>query len=253
MFNGTTGFVVHKGASSGAAIFLFDTEDGTISGWNPAVDGTNAIIAVDNSSSGSDYKGMELASNGTASFLYVANFFLGKIEVYDSNFNQVNLAGSFTDPRLPAGFAPYNIRNIKGKLFVTYAKQNAVKHDAKPGPGLGVIDVFDVNGNFLKRFASKGPLNAPWGIAIAPATFGTFSNALLVGNLGDGKITAFDPATGSGKGQLSNAAGSPIVIGGLWGLSFGNGGMGGKKNVLYFTSGPGGYQHGRFGSITAQP
>jgi len=148
--------------------------------------------------------------------------------------------------------APYNIRNINGQLFVLYAKQDATKHDAKPGPGLGVIDIFDLNGNLVKRFASKGKLNAPWGIALAPANYGTFSNNLLIGNLGDGHITAYDATTGAPKGQLSNAAGQPIVLKGLWGLMFGNGGQGGVKNVLYFTSGPSGYQHGRFGSITAQ-
>jgi len=252
VFNGSTDFVISQGANSGPALFLFDSEDGSISGWNPAVNGTNAILTVDNSAS-ADYKGMEIANNGTGNFLYVANFFGAKVEVYDKNFNQVNLAGNFTDPNLPAGFAPYNIRNINGQLFVLYARQNASKHDARPGPGLGVIDIFDLNGNFVKRFAARGRLNAPWGIALAPASFGTFANSILVGNLGDGRITAFDATTGALKGQLMNAAGQPIQIQGLWGLMFGNGGQGGQTNALYFASGPNAYTHGRFGRITFVP
>jgi uncharacterized protein (TIGR03118 family) len=253
VFNASADFVITQGTKSGPALFLFDSEDGSLSGWNPSVNATNAVVTVDNSASNSDYKAMEMANNGTGNFLYVANFFAAKVEVYDKNFNQVSLAGSFTDPRLPAGFAPYNLRQINGQLFVLYAKQNASKHDALPGKGLGVIDIFDLNGNLVKRFASKGRLNAPWGIALAPANYGTFSNNLLVGNLGDGHITAFDATTGAAKGQLTNAGGRPIALKGLWGLMFGNGGQGGMTNVLYFTSGPNNYQHGRFGSITAVP
>jgi uncharacterized protein (TIGR03118 family) len=254
VFNGsTTDFVVKKGTKSGAASFMFVTEEGTLSGWNPTVDGTHAILAVDNSSqTGINYKGMEIANNGTANFLYVCNFFSGKIEVYDKNFALTNLAGSFTDPTLPRNFAPFNIRNINGQLFVLYAKQNAAKSDAVFGPGLGLVDIFDLNGNFVKRFLSKGALNAPWGVAIAPSTFGTFANDILVGNLGDGKINAFDPTTGALLGTLSGANGLPIKINGLWAITFGNGGLGGSKDVLYFTAGPNAYAHGRFGSITFQ-
>jgi uncharacterized protein (TIGR03118 family) len=252
VFNGTTDFSVTKGTKSGPAPFLFVGEDGSISGWNPTVDPTNAILVVDNSASQSDYKGMELGNNGTANFLYVPNFFAATVEVFDGTFQKVNLSGSFTDTHLPAGFAPFNIRLINGQLFVAFAKQNAVKHDARTGPGLGIVDIFDLNGNFVKRLVSKGKLNAPWGMALAPATFGTFSNNLLVGNLGDGLINAYDITTGAFKGQLATPAGQPIVLKGLWGLNFGNGGTGGTANVLYFTSGPSGYQHGRFGSITAQ-
>jgi uncharacterized protein (TIGR03118 family) len=251
-FNSTTDFVITKDANSGPALFLFDSEDGSITGWNPSVDTTNAVVAVDNSGASAVYKAVELANNGTGNFLYVANFFAAKVEVYDKNFNQVNLAGSFTDPRLPAGFAPHNIRNINGQLWVAYAKQDATKKDAQIGPGLGVVDIFDLNGNFIKRFAAKGMLNAPWGLALAPATFGDFSNDILVGNLGDGRITAFDPATGAVKGQLATPGGRKISLPGLWGLMFGNGGQGGRTNVLYFTSGPNSYAHGRFGRIVAQ-
>jgi uncharacterized protein (TIGR03118 family) len=253
VFNSTVGFVVTKNGHSAPAAFLFDSEDGSISGWSPTVDATNAVVAVDNSGANAVYKAMELANNGTGDFLYVCNFFSAKIEVYNNTFVQVNLAGSFTDPNLPAGFAPHNIRNIGGQLWVAYAKQNATKTDAVLGPGLGVVDIFDLNGNFIKRFASRGKLNAPWGLALAPATFGTFANDILIGNLGDGKVTAYDPVTKAVKGQLMNAGGGVIVLKGLWGLTFGNGGSGGSKDVLYFTSGPSGYAHGRFGSITFVP
>jgi uncharacterized protein (TIGR03118 family) len=252
VFNGTTGFVVTANGKSGVASFLFDSEDGVITGWNPTVNATVAIVAVNNSSTSANYKGMELANNGTANFLYVCNFFSAKVEVYDQNFKPATLSGSFTDPTLPRGLAPFNIRNINGQLFVAYAKQNASKTDAVFGPGLGVVDVFDLNGNFVKRFVAKGKLNAPWGLALATANFGTFSNDVLIGNLGDGTINAFDPTTGALKGTLSTAAGKAIKLPGLWGLMFGNGGMGGLKDTLYFTSGPSGYAHGRFGSITAQ-
>jgi uncharacterized protein (TIGR03118 family) len=253
VFNGTTGFVVTKNGHSGPAAFLFDSEDGSITGWSPTVDATNAVVAVDNSGVSAVYKAMELANNGTGDFLYVCNFFSAKIEVYNNNFVQVNLAGSFTDTHLPAGFAPHNIRNIGGQLWVAYAKQNATKTDAVLGPGLGLVDIFDLNGNFIKRFATRGKLNAPWGLALAPATYGTFANNILVGNLGDGKITAYDAVSGAVKGQLANAAGRLIVLPGLWALTFGNGGQGGSKDTLYFTSGPSAYAHGRFGRITFVP
>ena len=253
VFNGSTDFVVTSGTKSGPALFLFDTEDGSISGWNPTVNATNAIVAKDNSGAGAIYTGMEIANNGTGNFLYCANFFAGKIEVYNKTFQLTNLAGNFTDPTLPPGFAPYNIRNINGQLYVVYAKQNAQKNGSVFGAGLGLVSIFDLNGNFVKRFAQRGRMNAPWGIAIAPSTFGTFSNDILVGNLGDGKITAFDPTTGAAVGQLSNAANVPLKIPGLWALTFGNGGQGGLTNVLYFTAGPNFYQHGWLGTISFVP
>jgi len=252
-FNGTTGFVVTNGSNSGPAMFLFDTEDGTISGWNPSVNATQALIAVNNGSRGDNYKGMEIAKNGTATFMYVADFFNAQVRVLDTNFQEVSLAGSFTDPNLPAGYAPYNLRKIGTRLFVLFAKQNAKKSEAVVGAGLGLLDVFDLNGNFIRRLTTGGQLNAPWGIAQAPTTFGTFGGDILVGNLGDGRITAFDPQTGASKGQLSNSGGKPIVISELWALTFGNGGQGGKKGLLYFTSGPGNYKHGRLGSIAPLP
>lgn len=252
VFNSTSGFVITQNGKSGPALFLFDSEDGVITGWNSSVNPTVAVVAVNNSSSGAVYKAMELANNGTGNFLYVCNFFSAKVEVYDQNFNPATLSGNFTDPHLPAGWAPHNIRNINGQLYVAYAKQNATKTDAVLGKGLGIVNVFDLNGNFVKRFAMKGTLNAPWGLALATANFGTFSNDILVGNLGDGAINAFDPSTGAFLGQLNTSTGGVLKIPGLWGLMFGNGGQGGLKDTLYFTSGPSAYAHGRFGSVTAQ-
>jgi uncharacterized protein (TIGR03118 family) len=231
------------------ALFLFATLDGTISGWNTAA-GTNAVLAVNNSAT-AKYTGLELGNNGTENLLYAANFFAGKIDVFNGSFQSVTLAGSFTDPNLPAGYAPFNIVRSGTRLFVAYGKQNASKSNALFCAGCGFVDIFDLNGNFKKRFASQGTLNAPWGIAIAPTAFGTFSSDILVGNLGDGRINAFSPA-GAFLGQLLNAAAKPITLPGLWAIKFGNGGMGGLKTELFFVSGPSGYAHGRFGKITAQ-
>ncbi len=249
VFNATTDFVVTQNGKSGPASFLFCTEDGTVSGWNMSVNPTKAIVAFSN---GGTYFGMETGNNGTANYLYVLDFFSAKVVVLDRTFTEVTLSGSFTDPKLPSGWAPYNIRNINGQLYIAYAKQNATKKDSVHGAGLGIVDVFDLNGNFIKRFASKGKLNAPWGLALAPANFGTFSNDMLVANLGDGKITAFDPNTGALKGQLSDSTGTALTIAGLWEITFGNGGQGGSTTVLYFAAGPSAYKHGWFGMITAQ-
>jgi hypothetical protein len=172
------------------------------------------------------------------------------VDVFDSNFQQVQLAGSFTDPDIPDGFAPFGIRNINGTIFVTYAKQNDTKHDDVAGPGNGFIDEFDTDGNFLGRFASEGALNSPHGLALAPADFGEFSNALLVGNFGDGRINAFDPATGQLLGQLDDANSQPITNVGIWGITFGNGAGDTKTNSLYFAAGINGEEDGLLGSIS---
>ena len=246
VFNPSPGFLIF----GSSALFLFATEDGTISGWN-ARTGTSAALAVDNSASHANYKGLELGNNGTGNFLYAANFFAGTIDVFDQNFQPAFLGASFTDPNLPAGYAPFNILKRGTRLFVAYAKQNASKTNAVFCAGCGFVDIFDLNGNFKRRFASHGTLNAPWGLAIAPTTFGKFSSDILVANLGDGRINAFSPA-GVFLGQLLNAAAKPIVLGGLWAIKFGNGGRGGQKTELFFVSGPGGYLDGRFGKITAQ-
>jgi uncharacterized protein (TIGR03118 family) len=252
VFNGTSDFEVSRGSP---AHFIFATEDGTISGW---ASGTTAAIKADNSAPGAVYKGLAIGNNGTANFLYATNFHANAVNVFDHNYVPVMLAGSFSDPTIPMGFAPFNIQNISGVLYVTYALQDAARHDDVPGPGNGFINKFDLNGNSLGRFASHGTLNSPWGMALAPTGFGEFGGDLLIGNFGDGRINAFDPVTGAFRGQLTNGSGNPITIKGLWGLRFGNGGSGGDPNTLYFAAGipgPGGRveDHGLFGSISVVP
>ena len=247
VFNGGTGFNV---GLNQPARFIFATEDGTISGWNS---GTNAVLMVDHSAVFAVYKGLAIGNNGTGDFLYAANFNAGTIEVFNSSFAPTTLAGNFTDPNIPSGYAPFNIQNLGGKLYVTYALQDAAKHDDVPGPAHGFVDVFDLNGNLLRRLVSGGLLNSPWGVALAPGNFGAFSNSLLVGNFGDGKINAFDPTTGNFLGTMVDKNGNPIINAGLWGLQFGNGGAGGDSDKLYFTAGipgPGLLEdHGLFGSL----
>jgi uncharacterized protein (TIGR03118 family) len=241
VFNPTPdGFAVSENGVSAPARFLFATEDGTIAGWNPAVDPTHAVIAVDRSTvtdqagdHGAVYKGLALVSTPAGKFLYATNFRFGTIEVFDSNFHLVN---SFTDPTVPAGFAPFGIHNIGGNLYVTFAKQNAAKFDDDAGPGHGFVDVFAPDGNLLQRLASQGRLDSPWGVTLAPATFGTFGGDILVGNFGDGRINAFNPTTGQFLGQL-RTHGGPITISGLWGLRFPTGSLNVTPNALYFTAG----------------
>jgi uncharacterized protein (TIGR03118 family) len=249
VFNSSSDFVVKKGSASGAASFIFATEDGTVSGWNPTVDPTNAILMVDNSASGAVYKGITLAGNGTAHFLYATNFHNGTVDVFDSSFHPASLSGSFSDPTIPVGFAPFGIQNFNGDIYVTYAKQDADKHDDVKGKGFGFVNVFDSNGNLIRRVASKGKLNAPWGLAKAPAGFGKFSNRLLVGNFGDGKINAFDVATGRAVGTLQVSQGKDLSIEGLWGLSFGNGVRDQPTDTLFFTAGPNQEADGLYGFI----
>lgn len=260
VFNGSTGFVVSHGTASGPARFLFASEDGTISGWNPAVLPTQAIVAVDNSAARAVYKGLAIASTSTGDFLYASNFRAGTVDVFDSAFHPVHIPGGFSDSDLPEGYAPFGIRNIGGVIFVTYALQDAAKHDDVPGEGHGFVDAFDTAGTLLRRVASKGQLNSPWGLALAPADFGKFSNDLLVGNFGNGRIHAFDPTKLNGQGEFqhrgplhSAAEGRPIEIDGLWALAFGNGAAAGPTNTLFFTAGPFGEQHGLFGSLVLAP
>ena len=243
VFNGTTDFKLN----GGPALFIFAGEDGTVSAWNAGL-GTSAELVVDNSPLGAQYKGMELANNGSENLLYLANFSTGTVDVFDANFNPRSLSGGFVDPNLPAGYAPFNIASINGHLFVTYAKQNASKTGAVLCAGCGYVDAYDFDGILLKRFASGGTLNAPWGLAKAPGNFGTFSGDVLIGNLGDGKINAFK--SGAFLGQLLNAASKPIAINSLRALRFGNGNNGGLKKELFYTAGPGSFKHGRFGKIT---
>jgi uncharacterized protein (TIGR03118 family) len=239
--NSSTGFVLSNGKASS---FIFDTQDGTISAWNG---GTTATVMVDNSSQGAIYTG--LAINAAGPTLYAANFNSGKIDVFDTNFHATTASGGFTDPNLPTGYAPYNIWNLGGKLYVTYALQNSSKNEPVAATGNGLVDVFDTNGNLLQRLVSNGPLNAPWGVAIAPASFGAFGGDLLVGNFADGLINAFNLTTGASLGSLKGQSGTPIAIPGLWALIFGNGKNGGDVNTLYFAAGIQNQAHGLLGSI----
>lgn len=246
-----TGIVFNDTAGTGnfnRDLFLFATEDGLIAGWQ-AANASSAATRFDNSGSSANYKGLALGTNNSGSFLYAADFRNARIDVINSTFAATALAGSFTDPNLPAGYAPFNIQNLGGTLYVTYAQQGA-GGDEVAGPGLGYVDAYDTNGVLLRRVASGGALNAPWGLALAPADFGEFSNDLLVGNFGDGLIHAFDPLTGVFEGTLSDANGNPIKIDGLWGLIFGNGGAGGRADTLYFTAGINDEAHGLFGSLS---
>jgi uncharacterized protein (TIGR03118 family) len=251
VFNASADFVISQGGASGTAAFMFAGENGTIMGWSPAVNLGNAFVAYDDKTGGAIYKGLALAQNGQGNFLYATDFHNGKIDVFDKTFTRVTLKGTFRDVNIPQGYAPFGIRNIDGNLYVTFAKQDSNREDDVPGVGFGFVDVFDANGNLIRRVATRGGLNAPWGIALAPADFGRFSNRLLVGNFGDGTIDAFDPATGNFLGQLRATNGQALKIDSLWGLSFGNGLSGQPTNSLFFTSGPGHEQHGLYGRIDA--
>jgi uncharacterized protein (TIGR03118 family) len=253
VFNSTSDFVVGHG-NNAAALFIFATEDGTISAWNGSA-GTKAVLEVDNTNTDPNtspvYKGLALASNGSGNFLYAANFRDATVDVFDTHFNKVTLpSGRFTDPNLPAGYAPFGIQNINGKIYVSYALQNSAKHDDVAGAGHGFIDVYDASGVLQQRLVSQGPLNSPWGMTLAPSNFGAFSNDLLVGNFGDGVINAFNPTTGAFLGPLVNAANTPISINGLWGLGFGNNATAGSANTLFFAAGLNDEADGLFGSLT---
>jgi uncharacterized protein (TIGR03118 family) len=248
--NTTTQLFVIPGTTQ-IADFIFATEDGTISGWNPLVDLNNAKLIIDNSASGAVYKGLAMGNNTTGEFLYATNFNSGKIDVFNSSFNPATLSGSFTDPNLPAGYAPFGIANIRGYLFVTYALQDAAKHNDVAGKGHGFVDIFDTNGNLFRRFVSRGMLNSPWGVAEAPYGFGSFDADILIGNFGDGKISAYGSKTGDGHGFLRGTSNKVISIDGLWALTFG-GALGSNPNTLYFTAGPNSEADGLFGSLSPQ-
>ncbi len=247
----TTGDFLVPGTQLPAA-FIFATEDGTISAWagglpkNPLA----AVLAVDNSGAGAVYKGLEFGTTAAGNFIYATNFRAGTVDVYDSKFAPAGgqLLGSFADPKIQKGYAPFGIRNIAGNLFVSYAKQNAAKHDDTPGLGRGYVDVFDTDGRLLQRFASGGELNAPWGMALAPAGFGALSNTVLVGNFGDGVINAYS-LDGRFVAPLGDRHGRPLVVDGLWGIYFG-GAAAATPDTLFFAAGPGHESHGLFGSIT---
>ncbi len=250
--NPATAFLVP--GTSLPASFIFVTEDGTISAWaNGLTPNNNAVLAVDNSKTpkpglGAVYKGVAFGVNVDGDFIYAANFRAGTIDVFDHNYKPVSTKGGFFDEDIPAGFAPFDIQKIDGDLFVTYAKQDAQQHDDVAGRGNGFVDVFDTEGNLLRRFASRGPLNSPWGIARASFAFGRFSGQILIGNFGDGRINAFD-SDGHSIGHLKDSHGKPLVIDGLWTLTLG-GGAKSSPDTLYFTAGPNGEADGLFGTIT---
>ncbi len=276
VFNSTTGFVVTDGTKSGPSAFIFDTEDGTISGWSPVVathgappPSVNAVLVVDNSASGAVYKGLALLSIPAGStlpagsYLFATNFHSGNLDVFDSTFTPVTLpAGAFHDASIPAGFAPFNVQALGGNLFVTYAKQDAAKHDDVAGPGNGFVDEFSPSGTLLMRLGgmtTQPELNSPWGVVQAPASFGPFSNDILVGNFGDSHISAFDPLTGAFLGQLMNTKGQPLTLaggntgahtGGLWGLFDFPTGTAGTASTVYFASGFNDESDGLFGALT---
>ena len=270
VFNGVaTNFLVTVGAASGNARFIFANEDGEIRGWNPAVPtgpmppSTVTEVGATGVNDAS-YKGLAIGKVGNDAFLYAADFHNGKVDIYDSSWNlqNQNWVGAFVDPGIPSGFAPFGIQNLNNMIFVTYAKQDADAADEVAGEGLGYVSAFGTDGSFLGRVASRGALNAPWGLAWAPVTdghghpgFGKFSGDLLVGNFGDGRINAFrwTPGGWEARGHLKTSNHHPLVIDGLWGIGFGNGSGSGPTTTLYFAAGPDDEEHGLFGSVTFNP
>jgi uncharacterized protein (TIGR03118 family) len=254
VFNGNSNdFVVNQDGKSGSARFLFATEAGTVLGWSPSVNGTVAVPAVDRAGQHAIYTGLATLNDR----LYVTDFHNRRVDVFDSAFAPVS--APFKDPRLPKGYAPFGIQALGGQIFVTYARQDkARKHDV-PGAGSGYVDEFTPEGQLLARVAQGGrknaPPNAPWGLALAPSTYGVFGGDLLIGNFGNGRISAYQDRGGRHwvyKGQLRNGDGTLLTIDGLWGLGFGNGSAAGATNSLYYAAGPVGESHGAFGSITTE-
>jgi uncharacterized protein (TIGR03118 family) len=264
----TTDFPVASGNAMAPARFIFASEDGTISGWNPGVPppptSTTTVVAVDHSSSdplgGAVYKGLAVAVTASGARLYATDFRGGKVDVFDGGWNAVAAPGAFVDPRLPAGYAPFGIAVIGDQVVVTYAVQDDARHDDVAGGGHGIVDAFATDGTFLRRVASHGRLDSPWGVALAPATFGPAAGRLLIGNFGDGRIQTFPwpgPGTADGEGEVEGgplrAGRGPLVIDGLWGLAFGNDAAAGPSDALFFSAGPGGEAHGLFGRIDWVP
>lgn len=249
VFNYTTAFEAAPGVKS---VFLFVTEDGTISGWNPGVNLNLAVVKVDHSALGAVYKGCAIATAGGGPRLYVTNFASGEVEVYNGSFHPIKRKGAFIDSNVPASYSPFGIQNVGGNIVVTFAKHDPGSKDENHGPGLGFVDVFDLQGNLLLRLQHTSALNAPWGIAQAPGDFGPFSHRLLIGNFGDGYIHAYNAVSGKFEGTLLDPTGSWLWIDGLWALSFaGNGAGNGSATELYFTAGPNDEADGVFGKITA--
>src|SRR6059036_9110 len=252
VFNGdSTSF--RAGPSNAGALFIFATEGGTIAGWNPSL-GTASQVMADSSGAGAIYKGLAIATTATGPQLYATDFHNARVDVFDATWAAVQTAGGFVDPKIPAGYAPFGIQTIGARIFVTFAKQGPGAKDEIDGQGLGFVDAFDSDGNLLARVAQHGQLNAPWGLALAPANFGGFSGDLLVGNFGDGQINAYEEIA-NGKfehrGEFRGTDGKALSIDGLWALQFGHGATNnGPTNTLFFTAGPNDESEGLFGSIT---
>jgi uncharacterized protein (TIGR03118 family) len=252
VFNSSsTDFVVHSGSASGAAKFIFDSEAGWIAGWNPnvpAANSTQATPAVQVPQA--VFKGLALANMGGANYLYATDFHHGTVDVFDRTFTLQHWSGAFRDRHIPDGYAPFNIALLNGNLYVTYAKQDAAKHDDVAGAGHGFVDVFSTSGHLLNRLVARGGLNSPWGLAIAPSSWGSLAGSLLVGNFGDGRIHAYGVTSGRALGALRDASGKRITIDGLWGLLPGNGVAADPQSVI-FSAGPDGEAHGLVGVLQA--
>jgi uncharacterized protein (TIGR03118 family) len=257
VYNGSGGFMITTSMGQESALFIFDGEGGTIAAW--AKDsGATAVTAYDdgvaNAGNHAVYKGLAIGAVGGATFLYATDLHNNKVDVFDTNFSKpAAMQGKFVDPNIPAGFAPFGIAALNGNLYVTFAKQDAAMHDEITGAGLGYVDVFDFSGNLISQFASAGPLNAPWGIAIAPAGFGSLQGDVLIGNFGDGMINIFSPngtALANAEGPLMSSAGQPFVFPGLWSLVFGNGDSDKPVTTLFYTAGFANQTDGVFGGIT---
>jgi len=260
MFNGSpTDFLLAPGAP---ALFIFVTEDGTVQGWNPGVNRPSTVIAVDHSqipdkANGAVYKGSTIAEIDGHKFILAANFRSGKIDIFDTNFKQVHFGNrhdddAFDDDEIPRDFAPFNVQGVGPNIYVTYAKQDAAKHDPVfPGePGDGFVDVFDRHGRLLQRLEHGDWVNAPWGVVWATPGFGEFSNTILIGNFRGGNVSAFNPVTGHFLGNILNSDGSTLLIDGLWALRFGNDGNAGPASTLFFTAGPDKETNGLLGTLT---
>lgn len=247
--NSGNDFPIQQNGRTGASRFIFVSEDGAISAWSPQVNTTTALVASNQSAAGSVYKGATIAQQNGKDFLYAANFSGGRVDVFDQNFKPVT---SFTDPTIPVNYAPFNVKNLNGNLYVAYAKRAAGGTEEVAGLGNGFIDVFDSSGHLQSRLASGGTLNAPWGMTIAPNSFGDLKGTLLVANFGDGRITAYDTKTRQSKGLLTDAAGKPLVIDGIWALETGRGGPVGTNSVI-FTAGPNDEKNGLVGVLKPLP
>ncbi|MES2931963.1 MAG: TIGR03118 family protein [Pseudomonadota bacterium] len=249
VYNPTADFLITQGGVVAKSVFIFVGEAGTVSAWAPSVNATNAVTTYDGGAVGKAYKGAALSNYLGTNYLYVTDFQHGLVDVFDPNFNRVIVPGNFADPSIPADYAPYGIQAIGNLIYVSYAKRTIQGFDEVIGPGLGFVNVFDSGGYLVRELLTAERLNAPWGMALAPSNFGIFSNALLVGNFGDGRINAYDPVSGAYLGTLANEVGAAISIDGLRGISFGNGFNSQPTNTLFFAAGPGGQVHGLVGRI----